>query len=302
MIDFLCDYKRLSPTRIFLWLWMMCGSTVPLFILFEHRDHLSEYLGTQPEIFAAAIFSFLMIASFFTMLFLTELRMRKQTIVAKKQSVELEQLVAQRTKELQDALHELEIVASTDHLTKIHNRRFIITELQIAFNRTGRYGRDFSVIMIDIDKFKKINDEHGHPFGDKILIAVAKAIKNTVRDIDSVGRIGGEEFLVVLPDTELRAAAEVAERIRLAVKHIRVKGVSCTVSAGVTSSQFAPSMAAIIKQVDTALYDAKHNGRDIIRVVKPKDFTPCSSCVTVASCLDSGQHFCSFKCLKPTAK
>jgi diguanylate cyclase (GGDEF)-like protein len=157
----------------------------------------------------------------------------------------------------------LEDMSITDMLTGIFNRRHVMSRFIEEFKKAKRLARGLSCIMIDIDHFKNINDKYGHLVGDAALREVASRIKNAVRIYDVLGRYGGEEFLVVLPDTDLADATALAERIRQRVKDISAEDVSITISLGVTCLQDKnDSMDDMIKKADTALYQAKAAGRD----------------------------------------
>jgi len=157
-----------------------------------------------------------------------------------------------------------------DPLTGIYNRRFLeeVLERQIAI--AERYEQPLSIIMIDIDHFKAFNDSHGHTFGDDALKLVSKIILMTVRESDTVSRYGGEEFIVVLPNTEPHYACLLAEKLRAAVEQCTItdrSGVSegVTISLGVSSYPFmANSMKALIDSADNALYQSKLNGRNMV--------------------------------------
>src|SRR5690606_37363085 len=103
---------------------------------------------------------------------------------------------------------------SEDTLTGLHNRRHFVTRVEEEFRRACRYGRDMSLLMIDIDHFKDVNDTHGHPFGDRVLRDLGKLLRSSFRDIDTVCRIGGEEFAVIMPETPSASAALKAEMVR----------------------------------------------------------------------------------------
>ena len=173
---------------------------------------------------------------------------------------------------LRQANEKLQQLTITDPLTGVGNRRLLDRELEREWKRSVRTGRPLSLIMIDIDHFKQINDTWGHVVGDETLKAVANQVLGAVRDTDSVFRFGGEELAVLLPETATQAAAEVAERIRVAVqRHVfRVEGhdLSCTVSLGVgaTGGQPLPDAAALVALVDRSMYEAKRNGRNRVCV------------------------------------
>ncbi|MBU2972208.1 diguanylate cyclase [Pseudoalteromonas sp. C2R02] len=158
--------------------------------------------------------------------------------------------------------------ANTDPLTELYNRRFFIEQAEKEFNRTCRHSNSLSLISFDIDHFKNINDKYGHPAGDQVLIQLAKALQPVIRNEDILARIGGEEFCLLLPETPIDVANQVAERIRNTLANMTVKGdwqgeISITVSLGVTSLKAKDdSFEQLFKRADKALYNAKNNGRD----------------------------------------
>jgi diguanylate cyclase (GGDEF)-like protein/PAS domain S-box-containing protein len=171
--------------------------------------------------------------------------------------------IAER-KAKEDALVAL---ATTDPLTGALNRRAGRTSLENAFRRWKRYGRTFAVLMIDCDHFKCVNDRFGHDVGDTVLVDLVRCCRANMRDTDIVVRWGGEEFLLLLPETGQRDASTVAERLRLevesAVVQAGVQPVRVTVSIGVAEPTDADSFADdVVHRADRALYHAKHNGRN----------------------------------------
>ncbi len=170
-------------------------------------------------------------------------------------------------KRLNEAQTHLKHMAITDELTGLRNRRYIVERLEEEFQRAGRSGRPLSLIMLDIDHFKQINDAYGHLFGDVVLRVVAARIKSTLRKHDLVGRVGGEEFLVVCPDSSLDDTVKVAERIgKLINEEVIGDGiheVKVALSSGVTTIK--PEDASsdrLFSRADTALYKAKEAGRN----------------------------------------
>jgi two-component system, cell cycle response regulator len=179
-------------------------------------------------------------------------------------------LVARRTKDLRDQLRarnvELERLATTDMLTDIENRRSIQRRLEEAISRSARHGTPLSVVLVDIDHFKQVNDRHGHQAGDEVLREVAARLRTRLRREDSCGRWGGEEFLLVLQDTDGEAATVVAEdlRARVADRPVGAAALSVTISLGVAEWQ-GDAEDGLIQRADVALYEAKASGRNTFR-------------------------------------
>ena len=148
----------------------------------------------------------------------------------------------------------------TDPLTGAKNRRALDDILATQFGMVNRYGLRFSVVLFDIDHFKQVNDEYGHLRGDQILREVAKLFDATVRETDVVARFGGEEFVIVMPQTDLTGASMVAERVRLAVQQQTI----VTVSGGVAVAQEGDNAESLIARADACLYSAKTAGRNCV--------------------------------------
>jgi diguanylate cyclase (GGDEF)-like protein len=168
---------------------------------------------------------------------------------------------------------ELRQAGRTDPLTGCLNRRAFAAEAGIVFARARRYGSPVAVMMVDADHFKQINDVHGHPVGDLVICALAGVLLRSIREVDVLGRMGGEEFAILLPESEMVAAMLVAQRIRKAVAAERVRArvvegsvtpaVSATVSIGVAILRDTDlSIFDALDRADRALYLAKENGRD----------------------------------------
>lgn len=189
---------------------------------------------------------------------------------------QLESRVVQRTAELQAANAELQALARTDALTGLASRRAAEERLAIEWRRHARHQQILSLLVIDIDHFKAINDRHGHAAGDAVLAAVAKALQQACRVSDLVARTGGEEFLVLLPQTDAEGALCSAEKLRLAIEGLNPAPVGrVTVSIGIATSRDSLAAAAgdgrhdataVLAEADAALYAAKHAGRN--RVVR----------------------------------
>jgi diguanylate cyclase (GGDEF)-like protein len=169
---------------------------------------------------------------------------------------------------LRSANQQLEQLSKTDGLTGLYNRRHLMEALQAEHSRSQRYGHTIGLLMIDIDHFKRINDEFGHPCGDMVLQEVAKLLQVNVRSSDLVGRYGGEEMLIVLPETDISEALEVGEKLRSVIEQHSFNydgtGVKVTASVGVSALQakVALSWQQLLKHADEALYQAKRSGRN----------------------------------------
>ncbi|MBC3863397.1 diguanylate cyclase [Undibacterium jejuense] len=175
----------------------------------------------------------------------------------------LEKLVLDRTAELDEKNKQLEMLSVTDRLTGLYNRLKLDLTLEAEYGRYIRSGKVFSVILMDVDHFKTVNDTYGHQVGDMVLEAIAEILKAGVRDHDVIGRWGGEEFLVVCPDTDLAEALAVAERLRLGVAtHHFAVVKNKTSSFGVATIRSKEMISSLVARADTALYCAKQNGRD----------------------------------------
>lgn len=173
------------------------------------------------------------------------------------------------TKRLQQ---ELRLMASTDPLTGLLNRRRFLEQAGIEFLRSQRYQHALAVVMLDIDHFKSINDHHGHFTGDRVLVALSRAAERLLRNTDILGRWGGEEFVILMPETPLAGAAILAERLRELLAQVEIETESgnlrFTISAGVAAhSTGDTSITDIQQRADTALYAAKHHGRNCIQVL-----------------------------------
>lgn len=169
--------------------------------------------------------------------------------------------------QLRASISESVEMAVTDVLTGLHNRRYLETHLETLVDRAANRKRPLSLLIADIDRFKSVNDTFGHAAGDDVLREFAKRLRVNVRGIDLACRFGGEEFVVIMPDTDAQIAASVAERLReeIAGKPFTVSGAPVVVTASVGVATLLPehdSAAALMKRADAALYEAKGNGRN----------------------------------------
>jgi two-component system, cell cycle response regulator len=180
---------------------------------------------------------------------------------------------AARTKTLQEELvgqhRRLETMLYEDPLTGLFNRRYVLTRLAGLISGARRHGRPLSVAMIDIDNFKRVNDVHGHDAGDAALVSTTIAMRDRMRAEDALGRLGGEEFLALLPDADAGAAAVVAESLRASVERARTRidglDLAVTVSVGSATWNGEEDADALVKRADKALFVAKRAGRNAVR-------------------------------------
>lgn len=168
--------------------------------------------------------------------------------------------------ELREALARNQVLAQRDELTGLANRRHMAGLIEAERERCGAHGGSFCLAVLDIDRFKRINDTHGHAAGDQVLKAFAEAAQAAIRDVDVLARWGGEEFMVMLPDTRLTAARLGLERLRTRVEALRVTHdgaeLAFTLSAGVVEHSPAEPLVEAIARADRALYQAKQQGRN----------------------------------------
>nr|WP_319565287.1 diguanylate cyclase [uncultured Rhodoferax sp.] len=182
--------------------------------------------------------------------------------------------------ENRQAHDELERRAYSDYLTGLANRRYFLEQAEKELERTRRYGGDLSILMLDVDHFKRVNDTYGHKVGDIVLQKLAQVCLASLRDIDLIGRMGGEEFAVLLPQTTCEPAQQAAERLRASLAAIRIPlqgglPLHLTVSFGVTTlADKDANIDTLLSQADQALYRAKAEGRNRVCLYVPCDGEP----------------------------
>jgi diguanylate cyclase (GGDEF)-like protein len=169
--------------------------------------------------------------------------------------------------EMEAVLAQAQEVAHVDPLTFLPNRRTIIKDLQSEVMRAERYHSLFCISVVDIDNFKAINDTYGHPVGDEVLRHVALQLRDSIRHPDVVGRYGGEEFIILLPNSDNKAAAEQATRlcreIRNTTVHSKEHELNVTISIGIAQFRIGEdSWHSLLKRADNAMFEAKNRGRD----------------------------------------
>ncbi len=177
-------------------------------------------------------------------------------------------IVSKYNQDLQILNKKLELLSTTDPMTRLYNRRYIDTCIKSSYDLAQRYQTPFSLILLDVDNFKQVNDVHGHNIGDSVLIDMAKILSDHTRKNDIVGRWGGEEFLIVCQQSNAQSAKVVAEKLRRIIAEYKfANGLSITSSFGVTEFQPEDSINTLVNRVDKALYQAKDNGKNQVVVI-----------------------------------
>jgi len=194
-------------------------------------------------------------------------KLRKQVKLFQVESEVSKKLARNKQIEMEAVLAQAEEVAHVDALTFLPNRRTIVKDLQSEVMRAERYRSLFSISVVDIDNFKAVNDTYGHPVGDEVLRHVALQLRDSIRHPDVVGRYGGEEFIILLPNSDQQAAAEQAARLcrEISSKVMRSKDhdVQVTISVGIAQFRIGEdSWHSLLKRADNAMFKAKNQGRD----------------------------------------
>jgi diguanylate cyclase (GGDEF)-like protein len=190
-----------------------------------------------------------------------------------------EQVVEERTRKLHEANKTLSELATTDPLTLLYNRRFLFKHVEFLINDSMRNDNEFSVILFDIDNFKKVNDTYGHIAGDEVLKSIGKLLFVLLRKSDIAARFGGEEFIICLSDTDVIGAAQLAEKIRQKISElvfISDKNTRYTITASFGVASFRkdiPETKKLIEKVDKALYDSKQNGKNRVTIFDKNEFS-----------------------------
>jgi diguanylate cyclase (GGDEF)-like protein len=180
------------------------------------------------------------------------------------------EIIRTQNEQLREVAFRLEQLSKTDVLTELYNRRYMMEKLAEEGSRYKRNQKPFSIIIADIDDFKKVNDTHGHDCGDFVIKRTAQTLADSVRDIDSVGRWGGEEFLILLPETGVEGAVVLAERIQ---KNVRGSvwsynqfQITIGLTLGIATFDEETDLDLVVKKADRALYDGKRKGKNCIVV------------------------------------
>jgi diguanylate cyclase (GGDEF)-like protein len=178
-----------------------------------------------------------------------------------------DKLIKKAMEKISESNKVLQTISSTDQLTGLNNRRFIMDELDSVIYSAQRYEKYFALMLIDLDHFKDVNDKYGHPIGDEVLRKVAFIIKSNIRKTDQAGRVGGEEFLFIFPKADLEKDKIAANKLLESVRNIRIDSVPdlrITFSGGLTICKKTDDVESLLKRVDELLYKAKQGGRNRI--------------------------------------
>jgi len=182
---------------------------------------------------------------------------------------DLEKIVEKRTKELENKNKELQLLSVTDKLTNIYNRIMLDKTIDDEITKSKASKTQFGIILIDIDYFKNVNDTHGHQVGDMVLVAFSNILKENIRDIDLLGRWGGEEFLIVCSDSSLSKILSLAEQLRISIEKYNFPVITNkTASFGVSTYIENDTAETIIGRADEALYKAKEEGRNRVETIE----------------------------------
>ncbi len=262
--------KGYKPARIYTIAWIFFGFGTLMLVL-QHQgalnsDPLFAWGGQAGNWIEAILLSIALADRFNAMQKEKEeaQALYRETLLQAK--LELEERVAERTTELKEAKEAAELLARTDPLTGMPNRRCFFEQAERNLSMSRRYQHPLTVLTLDVDHFKHINDRHGHAVGDMALQAIASALPEGLRETDVAGRIGGEEFAVLLPETSEAEAQEIAERLRQNISAIGLSAdgreIPLTASFGLAVLDKEDRFSELLARADQALYQAKERGRN----------------------------------------
>lgn len=240
--------------------WLLLIVTTICFIQFSDKFN-TGYSDLDIYIF------FTYVATFYFMINIYESIKLSQTKNLIYLNNNLEEIVKQRTAELQNEKEILQVISSTDSLTGLYNRSKLEETFKYEQKQSIRYNTQLSIILMDIDFFKEVNDLYGHNIGDEFLIEISNELNIFFRDTDTVGRWGGEEFLIILPKSSIKSAQNIAERIRSIIEKIPFNNIGHkTASFGVASLIDGDELSTIVHRADEALYISKSDGRNKVSI------------------------------------
>lgn len=261
------------------------GLLIAVVAILTHLEGLGPFVSSSPEAtvlklqryLATLLFAALVLAAL-----LQELHDRNENLQARERELrlsqaavrqlnqELESRVQARTEELEAANRLLEALASVDALTGASNRRHFLEIARIEVERAQRLGSPVAAMMLDLDHFKQVNDKYGHEAGDRVLQTFANAVHATLRSSDIFARLGGEEFIILLPGQKQEDACALAERMREMTESLKFakcpEGITVSIGIAVLGSDGAQDLEGLMRQADRALYQSKHAGRNRVSV------------------------------------
>lgn len=242
-------------------------SMIAIYFTVHHQGPFSIFSPVQNTLYLQEFIAAMTVSTLFFGVLL--LQMNEKTHQLEILSKNLENQVAEKTCALQLANQKLFELATTDSLTHIYNRRFLLERAEEEITRALRYRSDLSLMMFDIDMFKSINDTYGHHAGDEVLISLVETVQKRIRQSDIFARIGGEEFVILMPNTTLDEAVALAKKLQKIIEQVRVPikdiEIIFSVSFGVTTlSEHCNTFDVLLNHADKLMYQAKNEGRNRI--------------------------------------
>ncbi|MDZ7818393.1 MAG: diguanylate cyclase [Aliarcobacter sp.] len=238
-------------------------SIIAIYFTLNGTGPFSIFAQKETTIYLQEFISLLLTITIFIGALLKEINDSKEEVI--KLNKNLEDKIKEKTQSLVDANEKLIQLASLDPLTNIYNRRMIDEYISKETVKSKRYKNDLSLIILDIDHFKETNDKYGHQVGDEIIVEICKIISRNIRESDIFGRWGGEEFIILLPQTNLDSAFIVAENLRKKIENYNFRKVGTkTISIGISQFNNNENIFQFIKRADDAMYKAKNSGRNKI--------------------------------------
>lgn len=266
-------------------LFWVIDSIIDTLVFDEGESIIENIISPEPiELWMRTLVVTLFLSFSFYSKYLLGLQKETANELAKHRE-ELEEVIIKRTYQLQSEIEirkkaekRLKAIATTDHLTQLYNRHKFSEILQFEISRERRNGIGLSLILCDIDKFKKVNDTYGHIQGDNILKSFSEVVKTSIRETDIVARWGGEEFVILIVNSDIQRASKLANKLQMLIENTKFKGVKggITASFGVSKYEKGDTEQSFINRADIAMYKAKQNGRNCVEVNRDNNYLPYS--------------------------